>query len=472
MLIISNTESELTASVGFIVETLKILGFMINFEKSVMQPCKKLIHLGFQIDSDSVNVTLLKEKVMRVISLCKELIDKEQDTIRNVAKVIGTLVACFPAVQLGSLRYRNLEREKDFALKGNRGDFDATMIITDGMRCDLQWWVDNINSQENPIVRNNPEIMLTSDASLEGWGGTCGTERFGGRWNEEEKVRHINLLELLGAFFVLKVCKNHIEGKHVHMLLDNTTAIAYINHMGGKHGNLNSLAVEVWNWCLEHDIWLSAAHLPGVENVEADYESRHFNDRCEWSLHEGVFQRLIEVFGKPEIDLFASRLNATCTRFVAWQRDPHAEFIDAFSRDWSYFYAYVFPPFSLIGRTLQKIRAERTRALMIVPCWPTQPWFSMFLQMLSRRPVLLPKMDKLLVLKFSEQLHPLRKKLTLIAGHISGEPTETQIYQSGLPLSSCVPGNQELTNSIQCTSGDGMHFVSRGRSIVFPPLSM
>ena len=118
--------------------------------------------------------------------------------------------------------------------------------------------------------------------------------------------------------------------RRILLLLDNTTAIAYINNMGGKKGQLNNLAKEIWEWCLVRKIWLSASHLPGVDNVDADYESRHFNDRSEWSLNGNTFLKLTEIFGTPDIDLFASRLNTKCKCYEAWQRDPKAAFIDAF----------------------------------------------------------------------------------------------------------------------------------------------
>ncbi|XP_022110669.1 uncharacterized protein LOC110990124 isoform X2 [Acanthaster planci] len=126
----------------------------------------------------------------------------------------------------------------------------------------------------------------------------------------------------------------------------------------------------------------------------------------------------------------------------------------------------------LIGRVLQKPRTDQGMALMIVPCWPTQPWFPVFLKMLTEQLSLLPPMDKLLTLKFSSSLHPLRKKLILIAGRISGKPQESQHFQSELPQSSSMPGNVELTNNTHFTSRYGMRFVCKGKAIVFQHLSM
>jgi hypothetical protein len=45
---------------------------------------------------------------------------KDQDKIRNVAKVIGLIVSSFSAIEIGKLFYRNLEKEKIEALKKSK----------------------------------------------------------------------------------------------------------------------------------------------------------------------------------------------------------------------------------------------------------------------------------------------------------------------------------------------------------------
>ena len=51
---------------------------------------------------------------------------------------------------------------------------------------------------------------------------------------------------------------------HVRILTDNTTAIAVLNHMGTSHSDpCNRLGKEIWEWCIDRNIWLSAAHIPG-----------------------------------------------------------------------------------------------------------------------------------------------------------------------------------------------------------------
>ena len=67
------------------------LGFVINWDKSVLTPSKQITYLGFVIDSDSMNVTLPEDKAQNVVALCRDLADKEMDSVRNVAKVMVAL---------------------------------------------------------------------------------------------------------------------------------------------------------------------------------------------------------------------------------------------------------------------------------------------------------------------------------------------------------------------------------------------
>ena len=55
---------------------------------------------------------LTPEKKESIKSYCIELLEKQIFTIREIAKVIGKLVASFPGVMYGPLYYRQLEKEK------------------------------------------------------------------------------------------------------------------------------------------------------------------------------------------------------------------------------------------------------------------------------------------------------------------------------------------------------------------------
>lgn len=218
---------------------------------------------------------------------------------------------------------------------------------------------------------------------------------------------------------------------HIRLLLDNTTAVAYINNMGGSHSLVcNDIAQDIWAWCLHRNIWLSAAHLPGSQNVAADKASRVFNDSTEWKLHSDIYQMIVSKFFTPTIDLFASRLNYQVPRYVAWQPDPGATAIDAFSLDWGTEQFYAFPPFSLLGKVIQKIQNDNAQGIVITPNWPTQPWYPQMMTLLVEEPLVLPKRKDMLILPYNkDKVHPLHPKLQLLACHLSANRSQRKAFQ-------------------------------------------
>jgi len=278
---------------------------------------------------------------------------------------------------------------------------------------------------------------IETDASGRGWECTDSKTKTGGQWNQFE-LQHaarneINYLELLAAFFgIQSLCKTETD-IHIHLKMDNTTAVTYINNMGGtKSVNCNELTKRIWQWCLDRHIWLTASYLPGVQNTVADHESRHFKTQTEWMLDTGVFQDICKQFGTPDIDIFASRLNAQLARYFSWKPDPRAEAVDALTQDWGQDIIYAFPPFCLIGSCLRKMIDDKAEGIIVVPKWPTQTWFPKLLSMLTADPIILPRNKYLLTQPGSKQHHPLYNRMFLLCCRVSGVSLKADAYRRKL----------------------------------------
>lgn len=109
-----------------------------------------------------------------------------------MARVIGLLVAAIPAVEMGKMHYRRMERAKIKALEEACGDFNRWMNITEEIRTDLNWWIKELENQNRKIFRNAPDTELFTDASNLGWAGCLNSITTNGRWSPEEVRSHIN----------------------------------------------------------------------------------------------------------------------------------------------------------------------------------------------------------------------------------------------------------------------------------------
>ena len=104
------------------------------------------------------------------------------------------------------------------------------------------------------------------------------------------------------------------------------------------------------------------------------------------SLTRNFFAMLYVCSGR---DLFASMINAPFPRYISFRLDPNAEAVDAFSLSWKGLYFYAFPSFCVIPSLLPKIRRDKVRGIIVVPDWPSQPWFPAVAKVLVNTPVLL-----------------------------------------------------------------------------------
>ena len=159
--------------------------------------------------------------------------------------------------------------------------------------------------------------------------------------------------------------------------MDNSSAVTYINHMGGTRSTvLAEIAIQFWTWALQRGIILKARHIAGVENVTADKMSRIIvRDRSDWKLNPVIFSRISSLWGPLHVDMFATRLSTLLPRFFSWKPEPQAEATDAFLQDWSAIQGYAHPPWCLIQRCLKKVVLQKATLVMITPLWSTQSWF-------------------------------------------------------------------------------------------------
>ena len=178
------------------IDTFQNLGFVIHPVKSAFIPTQEIEFLGFLLSSILMTIRLPPTKAARVRIACQNLLLKTEVTVRETAHVIGLIVSSLPAVQFGELYYRNLEKNKVLALQVSKGNYDEPLYLSKDAKVDLSWWINNVDSSFKKIVQPNPDMTLTTDASIKGWGAVYEEQKTGGPWGLEEQGFHINYLEL------------------------------------------------------------------------------------------------------------------------------------------------------------------------------------------------------------------------------------------------------------------------------------
>ena len=150
--------------------------------------------------------------------------------------------------------------------------------------------------------------------------------------------------------------------------------------------------------------------------------------------------------------------------FISYVPEKDALAVNAFSVMWKYTLHYAFPPFSIIGRVIQKMCQDKAEMILVAPLFPSQPWFPTLLRQISGQSYVLPKSEKVLYLPGTPKQHKL-KKMRLGAFRLSGNASSVLAYQGKLQTSSCSHGDLQHGNNMGCITKDGCNFVSNNKLI-------
>ena len=202
------------------------------------------------INSTKMTVTISKDKMVAMTNKIKKLMATTFPTTRQLASVIGSVISLFPAVPLGKLHYRALEKDKTVALKKTSGNFDKIVAKISVKAIDeLNWWLTEISHARRDIHLPDIDCTIHGDATEIDWGATDGNNPTGGKWIEE-KGNHINYLELKPVYLIAKSYRRYCLGKkHIQIKSDNITANTCINNMGDSVSEKrNELAKHLWHF--------------------------------------------------------------------------------------------------------------------------------------------------------------------------------------------------------------------------------
>ena len=98
------------------------------------------------------------------------------------------------------------------------------------------------------------------------------------------------------------------------MQIDNTSDVSAINKMGSvKSIEMNNEVHLIWESIGTQNNWLTATHMLGLFNEDADRESRKQKLRTDWMQNRKDFHYVTKKLNAPpSIDLFASRPKVLC----------------------------------------------------------------------------------------------------------------------------------------------------------------
>ena len=424
-----------------LVKMCQDLGWLVNLEKSELEPKQVFDFVGYQFDLRSGRVRPTPDRWQSLQDKIQALLVLPACPVRQFMSLIGLLTATEKQVHLGRLHMRPIQ----WHLKNSwrvPESLEKIIPLPRSLHPHLRWWLEEDNVlQGQPLHPVRHALQIFTDASKEGWGAHLDEFTARGSWSVPETKLHINYLELKAVFLALKEFQDLCAGKIVLVATDNTTVVAYINKEGGmRSGPLCALLWRILTWCSQRQVTLKARHIPGHLNVIADKLSRLGQTiQTEWSLLPEVFQQICKRWHLPRIDLFATRFNHKLPQFVSPVPDSLAVAVDALTLPWEDLDAYAFPPTAILGKVVEKLLGSPCkRLILIAPGWPNMPWFWDLVNMSSQVPLSLPNLPNLLTQPFNQIPHRNLTNLNLHAWLLEPQRSKNRAslrqWQQGLRL--------------------------------------
>jgi len=246
-----------------------------------MEPSDKAYtYLGQHFNAGVVTVA---EKAKKKYDRAIELLKKDRLLGADIAAIFGHCIWGSSVVNDPLAPHYYIF--KFFRRKSVDMDYDAYYEVWPCIRAPWIAWIKLLQTQQYSYRYIDPStrvVTVYTDASEDGYGiivfGLDDTRVVGGKWNDEEKKLHINILELATVRIALRFLRLATDEPEIIIdwFIDNTTAIAVYKNGRSRTFALNSIVDEI----LQHT-WARTRKVEYIKSGDnpADAPSRWYSKK-------------------------------------------------------------------------------------------------------------------------------------------------------------------------------------------------
>ncbi len=265
-LILAHSRELMSRHRDVVLRHIRALRLRMNTKKSVLSPSQQTVFLGVHLDSVQMQARLAPARISSLNTCLARFKLDHHVSVSTCRRLLGLMAVASPVLPLGLLHMRPFLWW--MKLSGVRSTGTATRLVRVSRICfrTLLIWRDPLFLQSGVRMGTiHRRQMVTTDASLTGWGAVFEGRPVCGVWTEEFLSWHINCLELRAVFLALIHFLPSLRGCHVIVRTDNMAVVSHINRQGGSRSHtLNRHACCLLLWAQYKFLSLRAVHVPGV----------------------------------------------------------------------------------------------------------------------------------------------------------------------------------------------------------------
>ena len=360
----------------FVQTSLQLSGFLPNDSKSIWQPTSRLVWLGYCIDLSIHAISIPSERILSVVQVIDSIRSQYfSSTARKLAQFVGKIISM--GFVFGNIT-RIMTRYSHFDILRSP-TWDDKISLSRPTLNELCFWKENfpfLNSRRLLSIQSHYTRVCYSDASSTG----CASYMLDFHntishklWSAEEAQKSSSYRELKAISLGLESFLPLVKGHTIKWYTDNQS-VSRIVEVGSMKEDLQCLALRIFTMCLLSCITLEVEWIPRSANDKADFLSR-IVDYDDWRVKRDYFLLAEEKWGPHSVDRFANHENTQLPRFNSRFWCPGTEAVDAFSVSWAGENNWLVPPIFLIPKVLNHMVAFGGRATLVVPAWPSAPFW-------------------------------------------------------------------------------------------------
>ena len=271
-LIVGRTYEDCKRGMNGLIDILRELGFSINYKK-VTGPAQELTFLGVEINTVDYTLSLSQEKLGQLCAEATRILAGQNASKKELQSIVGRLNWGAQLVYGGRAHLRRIiDRINCLKAPHHR------TRITEGIRADLIWWIDNVRvfNGYTPISDQRITTHVCIDACGVGAGGYSAGDWFNLQWADcpGTQLLHINYKEVLALAPAVDIWGSTWRGQRVYVYSDNQAAVGILNRGTAKNPFVMSVLRNIFWKSVIYDFRISAIYYPGYQNVVADAASR------------------------------------------------------------------------------------------------------------------------------------------------------------------------------------------------------